>query len=293
MTVTFRVQDKNHFIIDLLNIQVAENPLKLSPGNLTVIVDENDFGKLVFDFNKSSLQLLDKDVMINGIVGEIRLNSIDPLETNGTQTLSFENCTIGEIQLRDGQINFQILKDGSCIITKATAKFFDGVLGFSESEFNLFGEDMLINTTLKEIDGQKIVNLFDGFEMDINGSFSGNIPFSNKGGTWDFQGGYLHLDANANAGLSYQSNGFLTDGIPEGSEEYKRMKMTELALQNLKLDSLSLTFEVEGEERQILGNIKGKSTIDKKTEVTLDYRPRVIAGLTEIINKLNLKNLGL
>ena len=56
--------------------------------------------------------------------------------------------------------------------------------------------------------------------------------------------------------LSYQSNGFLTDGIPEGSEEYKRMKMTELALQNLKLDSLSLTLRSEGEERQILGNIK-------------------------------------
>ena len=60
MTVTFRVQDKSHFLIDLLNIKVAENPLKLSPGNLTVIVNENDFGKLVFDFNKSSLQLLIK-----------------------------------------------------------------------------------------------------------------------------------------------------------------------------------------------------------------------------------------
>ena len=71
------------------------------------------------------------------------------------------------------------------------------------------------------------------------------------------------------------------------------MKMTELALENLKLDFLRISFEVEGDERKILGNIRGKSTIKKNTEVSLDYRPKIIAGLAEIMHKLDLKKLGL
>ena len=71
------------------------------------------------------------------------------------------------------------------------------------------------------------------------------------------------------------------------------MQMTEMALENLELDSLRLSFEVDGEKRQILGSIRGKSTIQKNTEVTLDYRPKIIAGLSEIMHKLSLKKLGL
>ena len=50
---------------------------------------------------------------------------------------------------------------------------------------------------------------------------------------------------------------------------------------------------MEGDERKILGNIRGKSTIKKNTEVSLDYRPKIIAGLAEIMHKLDLKKLGL
>jgi hypothetical protein len=127
----------------------------------------------------------------------------------------------------------------------------------------------------------------------VNGSFSGRIPFSNTGGEWDFERGFLQLDPSAHATLRYQSNGFLTRGIEEGSEEYERMKMTEMALENLKLDSLRITFEVDGAKRQIMGDIRGKSMIRKNTEVSLDYRPKIIAGLREIIQKMNLEKLGL
>jgi hypothetical protein len=77
------------------------------------------------------------------------------------------------------------------------------------------------------------------------------------------------------------------------SDEYKRMRMTELALENLNLESLRLRFEVKGEDRQISGTIRGKSLIDKKTEVSLDYRPKIIAGLAEILHKLNFDKLDL
>jgi hypothetical protein len=71
------------------------------------------------------------------------------------------------------------------------------------------------------------------------------------------------------------------------------MKMTEMALENLKLDSLRITFEVDGAKRQVMGDIRGNSMIRKNTEVSLDYRPKIIAGLAEIFQKMNLNKVGL
>jgi hypothetical protein len=230
---------------------------------------------------------------VTGLEGEIQFNSLDPLETNGTQTIWFESLQASDVELKDGNFSFQILPDGTFLINEGNAILYDGMIGLMESSFNLYGEQMRINTTIKEMDGQKIVDFIEGLEVEVNGSFSGRIPFTKQEGKWDFEDGYLQLDPSSNAKLKYKSNGFLTNGIKEGSAEYKRMKMTELALEDLQLESLRISFEVDGDKRQILGAIRGKSTIQKNTEVSLDYRPKIIAGLAEIMYKLNFEKLGL
>jgi hypothetical protein len=293
LALIFRVQDLSHFLIDMLTLTLGETIFDMRPANIAVEVPENDFGQICLQFNKTSLVLPKEGISIFGLDGEVRFNSLAPLETNGSQKLIFESCQIGDIEIEDGNLSFQILQDGSFLINRGVAKLYDGEIGFSESRFNLFADDMLINTVINKMNGQEIANLLEGIDLDINGTFSGQVPFSNQGGNWDFQGGFLQLDPNANAKLSYKSNGFLTNGINEESEEFKRMQMTEMALENLELDSLRLSFEVDGQERQILGSIRGKSIIKKNTEVSLDYRPKIIAGLSEIMHKLNLKKLGL
>lgn len=292
LALIFRVQDSSNILIDMLTMTMDQTIIELRPANLLVEIPENDFGKLSLRFRQSSLILPNNDITISGLDGEVRFNSLDPLETNGSQILTFKSCKIGDFEINDGNLSFEILQDGSFLINHGIAKLYNGEIGFSESRFNLYADDMLINTVINKMDGQEIANLVEGVDLDINGSFSGRVPFSNQGGNWDFQGGFLQLDPNANAKLSYKSNGFLTNGIQEGTEEFKRMQMTEMALENLELDSLRLTFEVDGLERQILGSIRGKSTIKKNTEVSLDYRPKIIAGLSEIMYKLNLKKLG-
>ena len=293
LALTFRVQDLSHFIINMLSFTMSGNELEFSPANMIVGIPEGDSPNVNIKFDKSNISILNKDLSVTGLEGEIQFNSLDPLETNGTQLVRFERVQTSGIELNDGNFSFEILPDGTFLISEGNARLYDGIIGLLESSFNLYGEQMTIKTIIKEIDGQKIADLIDGLEVEVNGSFSGRIPFTKQEGKWDFEDGYLHLDPSANARLKYKSNGFLTNGIKEGTEEYKRMKMTELALENLKLDSLMISFEVDGDERQILGDIRGKSLIRKNTEVSLDYRPKIIAGLSEIIHKLNFKKLGL
>ena len=293
LALTFRVQDLTHFLINMLSFNMAGNEFEFSPANMIFGISEEDAQNVSIKFNKTSVSIPNKELSLVGLEGEIQFNSLDPLETNGTQTIWFESFEASGIKLHDGNFSFEILPDGTFLINEGNAMLYNGMIGLMKSSFNLYGEEMTINTSIKEMDGQKIVDLIEGLEIEVNGSFSGRIPFTNQEGKWDFDDGYLQLDPSTNARLKYQSNGFLTKGIEPGSEEYKRMKMTELALENLNLESLRIVFEVDGDKRQILGAIRGKSTIEKNTEVSLDYRPKIIAGLAEIMYKLNLNNLGL
>ena len=293
LDLTFRVQDLRHILLDTLSFKLSESIIEFNPANIMVEIPSMMPGALHFDFNKSSLFLPDDEIILIGLDGEINLNSLEPLETNGTQTLSFDRCSVSGVELKDGNFSFQILPDGTFLIVEAYANLYGGVIGLLESQFNLYQAGMRISTSLTGVNGQEIADLIEGLDVEVNGTFSGRIPLIMQGGNWDFEGGYLQLDPTASAKLKYKSNGFLTNGIEVDSEEYKRMRMTELALENLNLESLRLIFEVKGEDRQISGTIRGKSLIDKKTEVSLDYRPKIIAGLAEILHKLNFDKLDL
>lgn len=293
LDLTFRVRDLRHILLDTVSFKLSESIIEFNPANIMVEIPSMMPGALHFDFNKSSLFLPDDEIILIGLDGEINLNSLEPLETNGTQTLSFDRCSVSGVELKDGNFSFQILPDGTFLIVEAYANLYGGVIGLLESQFNLYQAGIRISTSLTGVNGQEIADLIEGLDVEVNGTFSGHIPLIMQGGNWDFEGGYLQLDPTASAKLKYKSNGFLTNGIEVDSEEYKRMRMTELALENLNLESLRLIFEVKGEDRQISGTIRGKSLIDKKTEVSLDYRPKIIAGLAEILHKLNFDKLDL
>ncbi|MDC3335571.1 YdbH domain-containing protein [Opitutales bacterium] len=293
LDLTFSARDFRHILLDTLSFKLSESIIEFNPANIMVEIPSMMPGALHFDFNKSSLFLPDDEIILIGLDGEINLNSLEPLETNGTQTLSFDRCSVSGVELKDGNFSFQILPDGTFLIVEAYANLYGGVIGLLESQFNLYQAGIRISTSLTGVNGQEIADLIEGLDVEVNGTFSGRIPLIMQGGNWDFEGGYLQLDPTASAKLKYKSNGFLTNGIEVDSEEYKRMRMTELALENLNLESLRLIFEVKGEDRQISGTIRGKSLIDKKTEVSLDYRPKIIAGLAEILHKLNFDKLDL
>ena len=77
-----------------------------------------------------------------------------------------------------------------------------------------------------------------------------------------------------------------------GSAEFKRLRQVELTLKDLDVKRLRLDFLLEDGQRRILGDVRGKSQIDKKTYISLDYRPKILAGFDELL-QLNSKALGL
>ena len=160
------------------------------------------------------------------------------------------------------------------------------MLGLYESSFGM-SDDLTLITKIEEMDGQKIIDLFDELDAEIKGNFSGKIPISKKNGKWNLEEGYIELDTDENRTLRYNAKGLLTKDLAVGTEEYKRMKMAEDALSNLNLQFLKISIVVEGESRKIKGSIIGESILDDGTKILLDYRPNTVAGLDELIEYIN------
>jgi len=290
LALSFRARDMSHFMIDVLALTALKNRVEFNPANMYLEVPSDNPQKLTVGFNNSSLFLPDLDLSLLGLSGEISLNSVTPLETNGTQSITFDKLQLGEYEFHDGNFSFEIKSDGMFKIKDSNAIIYDGVIGLFESEFNLFGDEVNLVAKIEDMDGQKVVDLFKKIDADIKGSFSGRIPISKKDGKWNFEEGFMELATDLNTTLRYDIKGLLTEGIEVGTEEYRRMQLAEKALKNLSLDFFRISFVVDKESRKIRGSIIGESTMEDGKEIFLDYRPNTVAGLDEIIQYLNSKN---
>ena len=67
------------------------------------------------------------DFTVKNIIGNIKLNSLDPIESNGTQSIRFD-LRAGEQLLKNGEVSFDLLPSGEKIIDLLELHAFDGVI---------------------------------------------------------------------------------------------------------------------------------------------------------------------
>ena len=117
---------------------------------------------------------------------------------------------------------------------------------------------------LKGLDAQELINYFDNLDAQIDGDLSGLFTLRNHPQYgWDFYSGSLSLDQSENTFLSLHTHGLLSDGLEPSSSEFERMRLLEMALQNLNLQDLSVMFKVSDEGNRLVEmNIRGSSLVD-------------------------------
>ena len=294
-SLSMTVSDLNCYTIDLISLKYQGHRIVLNPQEMVLKVNDNNAQSVSIVLRNATLELPNSEVIISGINGKVDLLSTDPLETNGSQYVSFEKIEDRRgLEILDGNFSFIIDPSGFFEITESKASFYDGAFNFNESIFDFVGDKMRIKCIIDEIDGQRIIesaeNILDvEFDLDINGTLSGSIPFIFRDGKWDFEKGYAELDQNENAKLFYYGpfvyEPFMQVGLQKAAEE--EIQLTKKALENLDLESLIINLEAEDRERYIKIGIKGSSQVDEKRKVFLNYRPKVIAGLTDLLSYLN------
>jgi len=290
----FKLDSLKRIELSAVSMRVNDFGFSVDPANLAIEMPDSARGRVDFSIMDGEIQFQQyDDFSIHDINGHVKLNSLDPLDSNGTQSIRFD-LHAGEQILKNGEIRFDLLSSGEKIIELLELHVLGGVIAVEETKIGETLDDLKLIAKARGLRSQEIISLFDDLDARMDGNLSGVLNLQNRPLLgWDFNGGALSLDSSETARLFLNTNGLLTEGLEVGSEEFKNMYLLEKALQNLKLEAFNVIFKVVDEgERVVEMNVRGESEVEGK-DISVEYRPKIIGGLDALIQQADLSNWGI
>ncbi len=292
-SISFSMDSAHRVEVASIEFELDGIDFSMDPANLIIESSEKGDGSLTVMLDRSQVvSSALEDLHLANLVANLQFNSLDPIETNGTQTLTFD-LRAADHELKNGRIEFGLLPTGEKIIEQARIEIFGGEILLDRVVIEDLLEDLQLKVRAQNLVSQQILDSFDDLDADMDGNLSGLVTLRKLAESeWDFFGGSLALDPSEYAHLSLELNGMLTEGLDPKGAEYDNMLLLEKALANLGLDDLKVNFKVlENGERVVEMNVAGESTVDGK-KISVEYRPRIIGGLGALVQQLNFSKLG-
>ena len=92
-SIEFKSDSLERFELSELNMLVNDFQFSLSPANLIIEIPESSQGRLDLSFLDAELKFDDfSGLALKKIQGNIKFNSLDPLDTNGSQSVRLPSC---------------------------------------------------------------------------------------------------------------------------------------------------------------------------------------------------------
>ena len=281
LTLSFRPLGPQKVLINNMTAKLSGILTDISPANCTLSILEEMNGYKI-DFNNTDIRLGREKVVLEGLNGSILVKSFDPLVTAEKNILSFRKLTSDGLELEDGNFSLSVNNEGEFVVSDLFVRIFDGTMEMDSAKWKLYTDYIKAESMLNEVSGQQIIDFFEGLDVHIDGNFSGMVSFSNYDGVWDFGTGFLQLNPSDEANIKFNQGDLIYGGIDSTDPQAKNLKLTAWALEDLEVDGMRVNFKVLENERQVIISINGvRETKDQK--VDLDYRPRFLGGLQDLL----------
>jgi hypothetical protein len=288
-TLQFKMESSQRLDVKEVSMRMNEFEFSIDPANLAIEFPNSSDGRVDLSLLSAQLSFEDhEEIIVKNILGNLRFNSLDPIDSNGSQNIRFD-LQVGEEEITDAKLEFEFFPDGVKTLGDINMQALGGSIRLPKVKISDDLSTLEVKALVEGVNAQELINYFEDLDADMEGNLSGVITVHNhpeKG--WDFYGGSLTLDHSDDAVLSFRTHGLLSDGLNPESSDFERMKLLERALENLSLEDLNILFKViEDGERIVEMNIRGSSKVDGK-EIGVEYRPKIIGGLDALIQQANL-----
>ena len=282
LSLTFKPSGQKVVMVDSLSAKIAGVMTEISPANFTVSRIESDTSTYSFEFLNTDIRLGKDKFILEGLSGSILIHSFDPLITGLSNEVSFKKIMIGDLELKNGNLTFEVNEKGEFVINDLKVKAMGGSIEVESAKWEMYSKLLQFQTTIRQVNGQRIADYLEGLDLMIEGNFSGIRSSTNYGAAWDFGTGFLQRDPSASAHMKFKQGDLIYGGIQTEDPESKKLKLTAWALEDLKVDAMRVNFKVLDNERQVIVSISGvRETEDQKVE--LDYKPRFLGGLQDLL----------
>jgi len=226
------------------------------------IGSEKDFdASLEAAISGGLLSFADDGPVIEGLEGDIKLDSLKQEVTQGYHHVKATGITAFDVKMKNLGLDYQLLANGDISLRKLTLEALGGQLLVDDFILPAGDEDYGFTLRARKLDVAQLAALFPDFSGSISGRIDGLLPVESKGGKLGPGRGEMYLTPKTRGKLKYDAGNSFSSGLDPKTEEYKRMKMVEESLRDLDLKVLSIRlFDPPDKDKAVLLRLEGQAS---------------------------------
>ena len=208
-------------------------------------------GRSTLQLANGMVQATKENFKISGLQLGLEMPSLPVLRSAPGQILSFAKAQLGEIQIQDGRIFFQIESAPAVLIEKGQFDWSDGQVDIQSTRIFLEKEDYELTLFCDQLNLPSILRQFGAADAEGSGTVSGKIPISYRNGLWSVSRGFLYSPPGEVGRIRLKNTELLSAVIPKGIPQSIQLDIAREALKDYKYTWASLTVSTEGEDMQL------------------------------------------
>ncbi len=197
-------------------------------------------------------------ISVEGIQMSLWITDLAKMRSAPGQKLKFTRASIGEMEIENGAIDFQIESTRSLLVEKSHFNWCDGKVDAPAIRFTSGTEDYNLILYCDRLNLARVLEQFGAASVKAEGELNGRIPLRFQNGKLSFNDGFLFTTPGASGKIRMTDTEILTAGIPPDTPQYVQMELARKALEDYDYKWAKLNLTTEGEDLLLNMQLDGK-----------------------------------
>jgi hypothetical protein len=251
--------------------------------DIAAAVDGSAIRQVALQLENFALENADWDLAVTGASGELLFDSLAPASTAGAQRLNLRRLTVGQVDLTDGTVLFDLHSPEQLEIVQTQWNWLGGAVWAEQFRLDPSKAAVELTLMLRDVDLAALLKLFAEEHATGSGRISGKIPMMIDWPAVSFGDGVLY--ATTDGGVQIRNREFL-EGLSApaaNGEAAHQLRRVAEALQDFAYDVLQAELRADEDGLSAHVRMKGRDRQDK--HVALDYELNV-EGVDRLIETI-------
>jgi hypothetical protein len=229
----------------------------LEEGNL--FIEKDGFrAALRSSLRNGELRHRKSKIAIEAIQMDLLIPDLAQMRSAPGQKLKFARASLGEMNIENGEIDFQIESTRSVLLEKSHFIWCDGNVDAPAIRFTSGIEDYILILYCDRLDLAKVLQQFGAASVKAEGQLNGRIPLRYQNGNLSFKDGFLFTTPGESGKIRMTDAEILTAGIPPDTPQYVQMELARKALEDYDYKWAKLNLTTVGEDLLLNMQLDGK-----------------------------------
>ncbi|MDH4011033.1 MAG: YdbH domain-containing protein, partial [Desulfobacterales bacterium] len=197
-------------------------------------------------------------IAVEGIQMALWIPDLVKMRSAPGQKLKFVRASFGEMNIENGEIDFQIESPRSILVEKSHFNWCDGNVDAPAIRFTSGTADYNLILYCDRLNLARVLEQFGAASVKAEGELNGRIPLRYQNGKLSFKDGFLFTTPGESGKIRMTDTEILTAGIPPDTPQYVQMELARKALEDYDYSWAKLNLTTEGEDLLLNMQLDGK-----------------------------------